>query len=161
MNTTKISKTNQAPEKNIEDDIIFSQALANKSYVANTDDIEVTVWPEFLDSKSNAVGDIFIWAYHIKISNKSSDTIQLLNRHWRIIDEQGVVQEVEGEGVVGEQPIIASGGSYQYSSGVHLRYPSGIMTGKYQMQKILSDKIFDVTIPTFSLDVPTIKNVIN
>jgi ApaG protein len=91
--------------------------------------------------------------------------VKLVNRYWRIIDEKGIVQEVNGEGVIGEQPIIAANGSYQYSSGVHLRYPSGIMTGQYKMQKIglvePQDQSFDVKIPTFSLDVPGAKTVIN
>jgi len=155
--TTRLSKSN----KPLEDEIIFSQALAGKSYSATTAAIEISVWPEFLDSKSSAVGDLFIWAYHVRIDNKSSDTIQLMSRYWRIIDEKGIIQEVNGEGVIGEQPLIAPGGTYQYSSGIHLRYPSGIMSGKYQMQKIANNAIFEVTIPTFSLDVPTIKNVVN
>lgn len=143
------------------EEIIFSQVFANKSYLAKTADVEVAVWPEFLDSKSNTIGDLFVWAYHVRIDNKSKDTIQLINRYWKIIDETGVVQEVNGEGVVGEKPIIAPGGFYQYSSGVHLRYPSGIMLGKYQMQKIIDDSFFDVSIPVFSLDVPMIKCVVN
>lgn len=154
---TRLSKSN----KPLEDEIIFSQAFANKSYSNITNDIEVTVWPEFLDSKSSVSGDLFVWAYHVRIDNKGLESVQLLSRYWRIIDEKGVVQEVNGEGVVGEQPIIASGGAYQYSSGVHLRYPSGIMTGKYQMQKTENSAAFDITIPAFSLDVPSIKNVVN
>lgn len=157
MSTARLSKSNKA----FEEEIIFSQALSNKSYSSTTDNIEVTVWPEFLDSKSSAVGDLFVWAYHVRIDNRSQDKVQLVNRYWKIIDEQGVVQEVDGEGVVGEQPIIVPGGAYQYSSGVHLRYPSGIMNGRYQMKKIDGGANFDVTIPTFSLDVPTIKNVVN
>lgn len=155
--TTRLSKSS----KSLEDEIIFSQALTNKSYSTITNNVEVTVWPEFLDSKSNVVGDLFIWVYHVRIDNKGLDPIQLLNRYWRIIDEKGMVQEVSGEGVIGEQPTIAPGGTYQYSSGVHLRYPSGIMTGKYQMQKTENNAVFDVTIPTFSLDVPSIKNIVN
>ncbi len=133
-------------------------------YTAITSDIQITVWPEFIDSKSSVLGDLFIWAYHIRIDNKSLDSIKLLNRHWRIFDEKGNLQEVSGEGVVGEQPLIRPNCSYQYSSGVHLRHPSGIMTGEYQMKKIgnaVDDKIFNVRIPTFSLDVPSVKGVIN
>lgn len=160
--TTRLSKSNKSLTSNsLDEEIIFAQAMTNKSYFAATADVEITVWPEFLDSKTSAVGDLFIWAYHVRIDNKSSDTIQLASRYWRIIDEQGIIQEVNGEGVIGEQPIIASGGTYQYSSGVHLRYPSGIMSGKYQMQKISNNTIFEVMIPAFSLDVPTIKNVVN
>lgn len=154
---TRLSKSN----KSLDEEIIFAQGLANKSYLASTNNIRVTVWPEFLDSKSSLVGDLFVWAYHVRIDNEGTDPVQLLNRYWRIIDKKGVVQEVNGEGVIGEQPVIAPGGAYQYSSGVHLRYPSGIMTGKYNMKKVETDESFDVVIPNFSLDVPSIKNVIN
>ncbi|MDX2082955.1 MAG: Co2+/Mg2+ efflux protein ApaG [Rickettsiales bacterium] len=144
------------------EEIIFSSSKTawDQSYSAVTQNIHITVWPEFIDSKSSIIGDLFIWAYHVRIDNKSAESVKLLNRHWRIIDEKGIVQEVRGEGVIGEQPTILAGSSYQYSSGVHLRYPSGIMTGKYQMLKN-NLEIFDVKIPTFSLDVPSIKSVIN
>lgn len=151
---TQLSKQNKAEE-------IVDSLGTNQPYTLITSDVLITVWPEFVDSKSSIIGDLYIWAYHVRIDNKRNEAIQLVNRYWRIIDEQGIVQEVNGEGVVGEQPIIAAGASYQYSSGVHLRYPSGIMTGKYQMKKTVGGEIFDVAIPTFSLDVPTITNVIN
>ncbi len=96
----------------------------------------------------------------MRIDNRSGETAKLVNRYWKIIDEKGVIQEVSGEGVVGEQPIILANNSYQYESGVHLRHPSGIMTGHYQMQKD-SGELFNVKIPTFSLDVPSIKPVIH
>jgi ApaG protein len=134
--------------------------IQQRPYVAITENVEITVWPEFIDSKSSILGDLFIWAYHVRVDNKSSEAVKLTNRYWRIIDEKGLAQEVMGEGVVGEQPLIAAGSSYQYNSGVHLRYPSGIMTGHYQMQKA-SGKIFNAKIPAFSLDVPSIKPVIN
>ncbi len=154
---TRLSKSNKPLEEGI---LSLSQNLIDKPYIATTRDVQITVWPEFIDSKSSALGDLFIWAYHVRVDNQSSDTIKLINRYWRIIDEKGVVQEVNGEGVIGEQPSIAAGASYQYSSGVHLRYHSGIMTGHYQMQKT-DGEIFNVKIPTFSLDVPSIKSVIN
>lgn len=154
---TTLSKSN----KLLEDEIMLSQGMSSQPYLASTKDINITVWPEFLDSKSSVIGDLFVWAYHIRIDNIGEDSVQLTDRHWRIIDEQGIVQEIKGEGVVGEQPIIAPGGTYQYSSGVHLRYPSGIMMGTYKMKKILGEESFEVTIPNFSLDVPTIPNVIN
>ena len=136
------------------------KSLAQRPYVAETNDIRITVWPEFIDSKTSIIGDLFIWAYHVRIDNHNIENIKLLNRYWRIIDEKGIVQEVSGEGVIGEQPLIAPSKSYQYSSGVHLRYPSGIMMGHYQMCKD-DGKILDVKIPTFSLDVPSVKGVIN
>ncbi|MBM3580239.1 MAG: Co2+/Mg2+ efflux protein ApaG, partial [Alphaproteobacteria bacterium] len=105
--------------------------------------------------------DLFVWAYHVRIDNRGKDAAQLVNRYWRILDEKGVVQEVNGEGVVGEQPTIAPGGTYQYSSGIHLRYPSGIMSGRYEMRQVDGGAAFNVTIPSFSLDVPSIKHVVN
>lgn len=156
----QIIKTNKAEDQFSE----FTQNLANKPYVTTSNNIQITVWPEFIDSKSSIIGDLFIWAYHVRIENKGLEPVKLLNRYWRIIDEKGIIQEVTGEGVVGEQPTIAPNGAYQYSSGVHLRYPSGIMTGYYQMRRLdpASDgAIFDAKIPTFSLDVPSVKGVIN
>lgn len=154
---TQLSKSNKLPEHNI---LSISSTVADKPYVAITNDVQITVWPEFLDSKSSILGDLFIWAYHVRVDNNSNEPIKLINRYWRIIDEKGSVQEVTGEGVIGEQPSIAPDASYQYSSGVHLRHHSGIMTGHYQMQKN-SGEIFNVKIPAFSLDVPSIKPVIN
>lgn len=136
-----------------------SKAMSNP-YVAITNGIEITVWPEFIDSQISSLGNLFIWSYHVRIDNRSTESVKLLNRHWRIIDEQGITQEVDGAGVIGEQPQIAVGDNFQYSSGVHLRHPSGIMSGHYQLQKDSGD-LFNANIPAFSLDVPSIKNVIN
>ena len=158
---TRTTKSNKPFEENLSD---FSNYIINKPYISETGGIQITVWPEFIDSKSSAIGDLFIWAYHVRIDNQSLEGIKLVSRYWRIIDEKGIIQEVTGEGVIGEQPIIDAGKSFQYSSGVHLRHPSGIMTGTYRVLKtgINSDKeAFDVKIPTFSLDVPSIKSVIN
>ncbi len=132
-----------------------------QSYVAATNNIEITVWPEFIDSRTTIIGSLFVWAYHVRIDNKSNDTVKLVSRYWRIIDEKGGVQEVDGEGVIGEQPIIKPNDTYQYSSGVHLRHASGIMSGKYKMQMIDHDRFLEVRIPTFSLDVPGIASILN
>ena len=137
------------------------ELLQQKPYVAITKDIEVTVWPEFIDNKISQIGELFIWAYHIRIKNKSLESIKLLSRYWRIIDECGNVQEIEGEGVVGEKPLIVANGVYQYSSGLHLKYPSGIMSGKYRVEKIANNEIFEIKIPNFSLDIPSTKTVLN
>ena len=134
--------------------------IPDNAYIATTEDIEITVWPEFINSQNSTAGNIFIWAYHVKITNKGFDNIKLINRHWKIINEKGEIQEVDGEGVVGEQPIIIGESSFQYSSGVHLYYPSGIMTGQYQMQRA-DGELFQAKIPSFSLDVPSIKGAIN
>ncbi len=152
----KIIKSNRVLEEQLLDSV-----AAIKPYVAKTNNIEISVWPEFIDSKSSIIGDLFIWSYQVRIDNKSNDSVRLISRYWRIIDENGTTQEVSGDGVIGEQPIIIPGSSYQYTSGVHLKYPSGIMTGKYQMRNLIKDELFEVKIPTFSLDVPTIRNVLN
>ncbi len=130
------------------------------SYNATTSDITITVWPEFISNQVGPLGDLFIWAYHIKIENKSKENIKLLSRHWKIIDEEGALQEVVGEGVVGQQPDIAPHNSFKYSSGVHLSQPSGIMSGTYEMQKINGEK-FMVKIPAFSLDSGIVRKSIN
>jgi len=131
-----------------------------KPYSLATQDIDITVWPEFIDSKLNPIENLFIWAYHVRIQNKGKDSIKLLSRYWRIVDANGNIQEVSGDGVIGEQPKILPQSSYQYSSGVHLQTPSGIMMGHYQMQKE-DGSIFNAQIPHFSLDVPSSKGVIN
>jgi ApaG protein len=147
-------------KSNIVDESIDSLG-DGKAYIAITSDVQISVWPEFVDSKSSIIGDLYIWSYHVRIENRKNEPVKLISRYWRIIDEKGGVQEVNGEGVVGEQPIIAANSIYQYSSGVHLRHPSGIMMGKYQMKKVEGGEIFDVKIPTFSLDVPNLISVIN
>lgn len=152
-----ISKSN----KPFDEGFLFSDSTSlDNPYTEITDNIHITVWPEFVDSKSSILGDLFIWAYHVRIDNKSSENIQLINRYWKITDEKGEVQEVSGEGVIGEQPSITINDSYQYSSGVHLKYPSGVMTGHYQMKND-AGKVFNIKIPVFSLDVPSVKSVIN
>lgn len=152
-----LSKSNKPREAHL---MGLDNKVKDNSYSAVTNEIEITVWPEFVDSQISPLGNLFIWSYHVRIDNRSNETVKLINRHWRIIDEQGMIQEVDGAGVVGEQPEIASGNAFQYSSGVHLRYPSGIMSGHYQLQKN-NGELFDAKIPAFSLDVPTIKNVVN
>lgn len=137
------------------------ELLNEKPYSETTNDIEVSVWPEFVDKKSSVIGDLFIWAYHVRITNKSQVQAKLISRYWRIIDEHGNVQEVEGEGVVGEKPIININSSYQYSSGIHLKYPSGIMTGKYKIKNLVTNDFFDIKIPTFSLDIPNNTKILN
>lgn len=145
---------------NKENSILINNLFDVKPYTKLTNEINITVWPEFIDSKNNLKNDLYIWAYHVHIENKSLETIQLISRYWRIIDEKGNLQEVKGDGVIGKKPKINPNSSYQYSSGVHLNYPSGIMSGKYKMKK-LNGEFFDVEIPAFSLDTPSIKNIVN
>ena len=132
----------------------------SKGFREKTQDIEVTVWPEFIDGQSNNIGNIFIWAYQVRIDNKSNKKIKILNRYWKIVDEKGIVQEVSGEGVVGQQPEIMPNSYFKYTSGVHLLNPSGIMSGHYQVQ-VENGEIFDAKIPAFSLDTPFVNRIVN
>ena len=129
-------------------------------YEKVTEKIKITVKPEFLDEHSDPEEKRFIWAYHIKIENVGSETVQLLSRSWKITDSLGRVQEVTGAGVVGEKPVITPGNSFEYTSGTPLKTPSGFMMGFYKMEK-KNGYSFNVSIPTFSLDSPHETGIIN
>ena len=122
-------------------------------YLAVTRDIKVAVRPFYLEDQSSPTENHYVWAYHVEIENAGADTVQLRTRHWQITDAMGRVQEVRGPGVVGEQPVLAPGESYEYTSGTPLETPSGIMAGTYQME-LTNGEQFDVEIPAFSLDSP-------
>lgn len=129
-------------------------------YRAVTRGIEVTVTPRFLSERSSPTNGYFFWAYTIDITNLGRETVQLKTRHWRITDANGRMQEVKGPGVVGEEPLLEPGDSFEYTSGVPLPTPSGFMAGSYGM---ITDKgeHFDVEIPTFSLDCSYAERTIN
>jgi ApaG protein len=129
-------------------------------YRAVTRSIEVKVTPQFMADRSSPKNDYYFWAYTIEIANRGGDTVQLKTRHWRITDANGRLQEVKGPGVVGEEPILAPGESFEYTSGVPLPTPSGFMTGSYGMIGRGGER-FDIEIPTFSLDAPGAGRVIN
>jgi ApaG protein len=120
-------------------------------YRAVTRNIEVTVTPRFLSERSSPESGYFFWAYTINLANLGHETVQLKSRHWRITDASGRLQEVKGAGVVGEQPVLRPGESYEYTSGVPLPTPSGFMTGSYGMVTETGEP-FDIAIPAFSLD---------
>ena len=120
---------------------------------ATTRDILVSVETSFIEEQSSHEEEYYVWAYRITIANKSAESVQLLTRHWKISDEHGHVQEVQGDGVVGQQPVIDQGDSFTYSSGTPLQTPSGFMHGSYQMRGPDGTK-FDIEIPAFSLDCP-------
>ncbi|AVM75734.1 Co2+/Mg2+ efflux protein ApaG [Magnetospirillum gryphiswaldense] len=122
-------------------------------YSQTTRGIVVTVRPDYLDDQSAPAENHYVWAYHVRIENQGADTVQLKSRHWKITDALGRRQEVQGAGVVGEQPVLGPGESFEYTSGTPLSTPSGIMVGTYQMQGP-DGSIFDVSIPAFSLDSP-------
>ena len=122
-------------------------------YTSTTKAVTVRVAPMFLEEQSVPDEDRFVWAYHVRIENHGRETVQLLNRYWRITDWRGNVHEVRGEGVIGKQPVLQPGEAYEYTSGTPLDTPSGFMTGSYGMESA-SGARFDVRIPAFSLDSP-------
>ena len=122
-------------------------------YQQMTNSVEITVQPFYLDEQSEPAENHYVWGYHVTIHNQSGLTVQLLNRYWRITDGLGKIQEVRGPGVVGEQPILAPGESFEYTSGCPLSTPSGFMAGYYEME-VDGGERFEAEIPTFSLDDP-------
>ena len=117
-------------------------------YSAKTSEIRVSVEPTYLDDQSEPSEGHYVWAYHVRIENEGRDTVQLLTRYWHITDSFGRVQEVRGE-----QPILAPGEAFEYTSGTPLPTPSGIMLGVYGMKGNDGER-FDIEIPPFSLDSP-------
>ncbi|PIR39482.1 MAG: Co2+/Mg2+ efflux protein ApaG [Alphaproteobacteria bacterium CG11_big_fil_rev_8_21_14_0_20_39_49] len=122
--------------------------------------IEVTVTPEYEDEQSSPMDNFFIWEYNIRIKNNSSDIVQLLRRHWVLVDDKGQMQEIDGDGVIGLQPVLKQGEEFEYSSSVHLTESSGVMMGSYDMVKMDGEMII-VEIPPFSLDCPHIQRIAN
>ena len=104
------------------------------AYAETTEAITITVEPFYLDEQSQPDDGHYVWAYHVRIENNGKKTVQLMTRHWRITDSMGRVQEIQGDGVVGEQPVLSPGESFEYTSGTPLSTPSGIMVGTYQME---------------------------
>jgi ApaG protein len=124
-------------------------------HAATTDGVTVRVSVSYLSDQSEPRRGRWFWAYHIRIENERDTTVQLLTRHWVITDGRGARHSVEGEGVVGEQPVIASGGSFDYVSGCPLATPSGSMRGSYRM--IAEDgALLEIAIPPFTLIAPAV-----
>ncbi len=122
-------------------------------YTQTTEFVKITVFPIYLDGQSSPEENHYLWAYHVRIENLSTETIQLKKRHWIITDAYGRRQEIKGAGVIGENPTILPGEVFEYTSGTPLSTPSGIMVGQYEMEK-LNGETFLVDIPAFSLDSP-------
>lgn len=134
--------------------------IARMVFEKTTHDISVTVEPIFMDDQSDHSKNHYVWAYHVRIENNGEETVQLHSRYWHIVDARGVVQEVEGEGVVGEQPVLRPGEAYEYTSGTPLATSCGIMKGTYFMQTNDGETL-NIEIPAFSLDSPYHSNVIH
>lgn len=119
-----------------------------------TEGVSITVETFYQPTQSNPVNGEYLFAYRITIENQGAQPVQLLRRHWHILDSNGAVREVEGEGVVGQQPIIAPGEHYQYVSAANLRSEIGKMYGTYQMENQYTKRLLEVTIPEFQLVAP-------
>jgi len=123
-------------------------------YSDTTRSIRVSVRAFYLADQSEPDRSHFVWAYRVAIANQGQETVQLLKRSWQITDGLGRTQQVQGEGVVGEQPVLEPGQSFEYTSGTPLGTPSGFMRGAYHMVVTTTGEAFDVSIPPFSLDSP-------
>ncbi len=119
-----------------------------------TDGVKVSVETVYQPEYSNPENGHFMFAYKITIENLGDYSVQLLRRHWHIFDSSGTHREVEGEGVVGQQPIIEPGEQHVYVSGCNLKSDMGTMKGTYQMLRELDGSLFEVTIPKFDLIAP-------
>jgi ApaG protein len=122
-------------------------------YSETTRSIKVTVQPFYLEQHSSPNENHYVWAYHVRIENLGDETVQLRNRHWRITDSLGRIEEVRGPGVVGEQPVLGPGVSFEYTSSCPLSTPSGFMVGDYEMETQTGER-FLARVPAFSLDIP-------
>ena len=116
--------------------------------------VKISVETSYQSEYSNPMNAEYMFAYKITIENNNSFPVKLLRRHWHIYDSNGTVREVEGEGVVGIQPVIAPSSSYQYISGCNLRSDIGKMKGKYLLENVNNKKTFTVGIPTFYMHAP-------
>ena len=129
-------------------------------YTKITKNIRVSVKTDFLSDQSDVENKLWVWSYHILIENNGNNTVQLVDRYWKITDETGHVKEVNGSGVIGRQPSIKPGESFEYSSGTPLNKPSGFMFGNYRMINEKNESFF-IDVPIFSLDIPSIKKILN
>lgn len=119
-----------------------------------TEGIKVSVETTYQPEYSNPANEHFMFAYKIHIENLGDYSIKLMRRHWSIFDSNGTRREVDGEGVVGIQPVIEPGQHHEYVSGCNLKTDMGTMEGSYQMQRLVDSEIFDVKIPSFDLVAP-------
>jgi ApaG protein len=115
--------------------------------------VRVSVKPDYLPDQSSPKAGLWMFAYHVRVQNEGPETVQLISRHWIITDATGRVEEVKGPGVVGHQPILKSGESFEYTSGCPLGTSMGTMHGSYQMVNVRGER-FDALIAPFTLAEP-------
>ena len=121
----------------------------------NINKINVVVSPAYIKEQSDPLNNHYVFSYTVTIRNDGDQPARLLTRHWIITDGDGQVQEVQGDGVIGEQPYLQPGEGFQYTSGTFMNTPVGTMTGSYQMITDDGEK-FDAEIPSFTLSVPNV-----
>ncbi len=119
-----------------------------------TDGVKISVETIYQPEYSNPANEHFMFAYRVNIENLTENSVQLLNRQWHIFDSNGTKREVEGEGVVGQQPVIEPGDNHEYVSGCNLKTDMGSMKGSYEMERIVDGVKFRVNIPEFYLIAP-------
>ena len=136
------------------------QQLHASSSEAITNNVRVEVESQYAAEHSRPFQDHWFFHYTVRITNEGDETVQLLSRHWVITDGQNRVEEVQGEGVVGEQPVLRPRDAFRYTSGCPLKTPTGSMRGSYEMASDDGER-FEVLIPEFSLDLPGAKRVVN
>jgi ApaG protein len=119
-----------------------------------TEGVKVSIVTDYQPDYSNPRQTHFVFTYKVIIENHSDNTVKLLRRRWNIYDSNGVVREVEGEGVVGQQPVLEPGEIHEYVSGCNLRTSLGKMAGTYLMERIFDGRHFQVVIPEFTLVAP-------
>lgn len=125
--------------------------MARDFFYRMTEGLRITAQPSYLAEQSRPGAGHFVFAYRIRLENVAERPVRLLSRHWRIHDEGGADTEVEGEGVVGEQPTILPGAVFEYQSFCVLRSPRGYMEGSYRMVRP-DGTAFEAAIPRFELD---------
>ena len=129
-------------------------------YTEVTKNIRVSVKTKFLSDQSDTENSLWVWSYHILIENNGNDKVQLIDRYWKITDATGIIKEVKGSGVIGEQPTIKPGEFFEYTSGTPLNKSSGFMSGNYRMINENNESFF-IGVPVFSLDIPSVQKILN
>jgi ApaG protein len=129
-------------------------------YTEVTKNIRVSVKTNFLSDQSDTENSLWVWSYHILIENNGNDKVQLIDRYWKITDATGIIKEVKGSGVIGEQPTIKPGEFFEYTSGTPLNKSSGFMSGNYRMINENNESFF-IDVPVFSLDIPSAQKILN
>jgi ApaG protein len=126
----------------------------NVSYTQSSEGMTVTVTPEFRPDVSDSDNYEYVWSYEVNLHSKFTVPVQVMRRYWSIADRSGFLLQIHGEGVGGKQPIIEPYHSFSYTSHVMLRTSSGLMFGRYQLMLLEVERLVEIDIPMFSLEVP-------